>query len=82
MSATYRDTPIFGLKRGRIYEVGHSMDIHNNVDELSQKLDWLLQVGHTSTPSTHVQDVCAICSSPTYSVGDCLAAHQFSEFMQ
>ena len=51
MSAARRDPPITGSKRGGIYEVGHSIDIYSKVDELSQKLDRILQVGHTSSPS-------------------------------
>ena len=50
MSAACRDPPI-GPKRGGIYEVGHSIDIYSKVDELSQKLDRLLQSGK---PSPHL----------------------------
>ena len=42
ISATHRDPPMVGPKRGGIYEAGHYIDIHNNVDELSQKLNQLL----------------------------------------
>ena len=44
MSAVCRDPPMTGPKRDGIYEVGHSIDIYSKVDELSQKLDQLLQV--------------------------------------
>ena len=76
------ETPMIGPKRDGLYEVGHSINIHSKMDELSQKLDWLLQVGQTSITSTHVQDVCTICSSPTYFMGDCPVVHQFPEFVQ
>ena len=35
MSAACRDPPMTRPKRGGIYEVGHSIDIHRKVDELS-----------------------------------------------
>ena len=53
MSATSRETPMLP-KRGGIYEVGHSIDIHSKVDELSQKLDRLLQVEHILAPPTQL----------------------------
>ena len=49
MSTTRRDPPITGPKGDGMYEVGHSIDIYSKVDELSQKLDQILQVGHTSS---------------------------------
>ena len=38
MSVAHRDPPMIGLKRGRIYDVSHSINIHSKIDELSQKL--------------------------------------------
>ena len=73
---------MFAQKRGGIYEVENSIDIHNKVDELSQKLDHLLNVGHSSAPSFLAQDVCTLCSSHTHFVSECPAAPQFSEFVQ
>ena len=50
MSAAQRDPPTVS-KRGGIYEVGHAIDIYSKVDELSQKLDRLLQGGTASSPT-------------------------------
>ena len=85
MSAARRDPPL-GPKRGGMYEIGHSIDIYSKVDELSQKLDRILQSGNISS-SPHQNphqnhDVCIICSSPTHSIGDCPAAYQFPELVQ
>ena len=84
MSAARRDPPIgpVGPKRGGMYEVGHAVDIYSKVDELSQKLDQILQAGNNSSSSHHTQDVCIICSSPTHMLGDCPSAYQFPELLQ
>ena len=81
MSATQRDHPN-APKRGGIYEVGHAIDIYSKVDELSQKLDQLLQGVTASSPAQHNCDVCSICSSPSHMITDCPSAHQFPEFVQ
>ena len=81
MSATQRD-PSSAPKWGGIYEVGHAIDIYSKVDELSQKLDQLLQGGTASSPAQQNFDVCSICSSPNHMITDCPSAHQFLEFVQ
>ena len=45
MSASIRNKPMLNPKRGGIYEVENAIDIHHKVDELSQKLDRLLNTG-------------------------------------
>ena len=45
MSATSREQPMLQQKRSGIYQIGNVMDIHSKVDELSQKLDHLLNTG-------------------------------------
>ena len=81
MSSAQRDSPS-ATKRGGIYEVGHVIDIYSKVDELSQKLDRLLQGGTASSPAHQNHDVYSICSSPNHLITDCPAAHQFPEFVQ
>ena len=75
MSTTSREAPRLGSKRGGMYEVSHSVDIHSKMVALSQKLNRLLQVSHTSSPSAQSQDACIICLSPTHTIGDCPVAH-------
>ena len=74
MSATRRDPPMTEPKRGGIYEIESLMNIHSRVDELSQKLDRLLQVVPTSTSPTPLIDVCSIYSSSAHAVFDCPTA--------
>ena len=81
MSAISREQPMSQQKRGGIYQIGNIMDIHSKVDELSQKLDRLLNTGHSSTLPNPVQDVCALCTSPTHFISECSTAPQFSEFV-
>ena len=38
MSAAHKDPLMIGPKSVGIYEIGHSINIHSKVDELSQKL--------------------------------------------
>ena len=64
------NTPMYGSNRGRIYEVENSIDIHSNVDELSQKIDRLLIVGLSPLS---LQDVCVIGSGPTHLLSECPA---------
>ena len=64
-----------------MYEIDQSIDIHSKMDELSQKLNQLLQVGHIPTLLAQLQDACIICSSPIHSIGDCPAIHQFPKLM-
>ena len=66
-------TSIYGPNRGEIYE------IHGKVDELPQKLDHLLNIGHSPVSSLPPHDVCVVCLSPTHFAGECLATPQFSE---
>ena len=77
-----RYKPMFAQKRGRIYEVGNFIDIHNKIDELSQKLDRLLNVGHSSAPFFSTQDVYASCSSHTHFMSECPVTLQFFLFAQ
>ena len=81
MSTARRDLPMFGPKQGGIYEIESSMDIHSQVDELSQMMNRILHVLSTSTSSTPAIEVCSICSSPSHSIYDCPTAHQFLEFI-
>ena len=82
MSTSIRDKPMLNPKRGGIYEVGNTIDIHHKVDELSQKLDRLLSIGRSPSPSRQIQNICALCSSPTHCVNDFLVAPQFSKHVQ
>ena len=81
MSAACRDPPI-RPKRGRMYEVGHSIDIYSKIDELSQKLDRILQRENTSSTPHQNNDVCITCSSPNHLIGDCPTTYQFRELVQ
>ena len=81
MSAAQRGSPNVP-KRGGIYEVGHAIDVYSKVDELSQKLDRLLQGGTASSPTHQHQDICSICSTPNHLITDCPSAHQFPEYVQ
>ena len=81
MSATSREQPMSQQKRDGIYQIENVMDIHSKIDELSQKLDRLLNTGHSSILPNPVQDVCALCASPTHFVSECPTAPQFSEFV-
>ena len=81
MSAAQRDSHN-APKRGGIYEVGHAIDVYSKVDELSQKLDRLLQGGTASSPTHQHQDICSICSSPNHLITDCPSAHQYPEYVQ
>ena len=74
MSATRRDPPMSGPKWDGIYEIGSLMDIYSQVNELSQKMDRLLQAMPISTPPTSTIDICSICSSPAHSIYDCHVA--------
>ena len=84
MSAARRDPPPGPVepKRGGMYEVGRAVDIYSKVDELSQKLDQLLQAGNNSSSSHPTHEVCIICSSSTHTLGDCPSAYQFPELLQ
>ena len=66
-------TPMYEPNRGGIYEVGSSIDIHNKVEELSQKIDHLLNMRHSPTSSLYV---CDICSSVTHLISECPAAYR------
>ena len=61
-----RDSPMFRSKRCEIYEIENFIDIHSKMDELSQKINHLLKVGHTSALSSQLQDVCALYESHPY----------------
>ena len=50
MFATSREQPMLQQKRSRIYQIENIMDIHSKVDELSQKLDRLLNTGQSPIP--------------------------------
>ena len=81
MSASIRDKPMLNPKRGGIYVVGNTIDIHQKIDELSQKLDRLLNTGQSPIPPNPIQEVCALCASPNHFVSECPAAPQFPEFV-
>ena len=81
MSATSREQPMLQQKRSEIYQIGNIMDIHSKVDELSQKLDRLLNTGQSPILPNPIQEVCALCASPNHFVSECPAVPQFSEFM-
>ena len=81
MSASIRDKLMLNPKRGGIYEVGNAIDIRHKVDELSQKLDRLLNTGQSPIPPNPIQEVCALCASSNHFVNECPAAPQFSEFV-
>ena len=81
MSAFIRDKPMLNSKRGGIYEVGNAIDIHQKIDELSQKLDRLLNTGQSPIPPNPIQEVCALCASSNHFVSKCPAAPQFFEFV-
>ena len=72
MSATSKEQPMSQQKRGRIYQIGNIMDIHSKVDELSQKLDHLLNTGYFLILPNPVQDVYALCASLTHFISECL----------
>ena len=65
-------TPMYEPNRDGIYEVGNSIDIHNKVEELPQKLDSLLNIRYSPASSLYV---CDICLSLTYLVSKYLAAY-------
>ena len=71
MSATSREQPMLQQKRSEIYQIGNVMDIHSKVDELSQKLDRLLNTGQSPIPPNPIQEVCALCASPNHFVSEC-----------
>jgi len=94
ISVSCNDRLIAPQKKGRIYEVGHYIDIQSKmdemsqkmdhrVDELSQRIDRMLNMGHSPTlPISSVQqEVCTICSSSTHYLIDSLATTQFSKFV-
>jgi len=85
VSRSHRSTPTIMQEKSGVYESGHSVDIHSKVNLLTQKLDQILSVerGQVSifTPPTK-QEVCSLCSSPTYFVNDCPMTIQYPEFVQ
>ena len=68
-------------KRGGIYDIENIMDIHSKVDELSQKLDHLLNIGYSSTLPNLVQDICALCASPSHFISECPTTPHSPEFV-
>ena len=79
VSRSDRFTPTIMQNKSGVYESEHSVDIHNKVDMLTQKLDQILSVGRGQvsifTPATQ-QEVCSLSSSPTHFVNNChMAAH-------
>ena len=61
--------PVVGaLKRWGIYEVGQNLELAQQVEALSHKMDQLLAAGHAPTQQDqpHFHEACVICASPTH----------------
>ena len=71
-------TPMYGTNSGGIYEAENSINIHNKVKELSQKLDRLLSMRHSPTSPLHV---CDIYLSPNHLISECPAAYRSWKFV-
>ena len=67
-------------KRGGIYEVGQNLELAQQVEALSRKMDQLLATGHAPTQQDQPQfhEACVICASPTHDLSECPSASQFS----
>ena len=73
--------PFSAPKKGGIYEVGHAVDVQDQVAAMSRKLDQLL-LGQSSAPIASIQEACALCACTSHFVSDCPMASQYPEFVQ
>ena len=69
-------------KKGGIYEIGHAVNVQDQVVVLSRRLDQFISRGQSSTTPSNQEVACLLCTCPTHFITNCPLAPQYPEFVQ